>query len=86
MYRNYDTMDKKKEIIEIARNHLLQTNWRKKNWHFYFRPAFVPPESKLLKFELLSNQSDPVTSVNLGESVYFKAEYYYNNEYRKFKK
>lgn len=34
----------------------------------------------------MSNQSSSVTSVNLGESVYFKAEYYYNNEYSKLTK
>ncbi|XP_062589637.1 uncharacterized protein LOC134251272 isoform X2 [Saccostrea cucullata] len=46
------------------------------------RPAFLPAEKDLLRFELFNDKNQPVTIVNLGDSVHFKAEYYYNNEYR----
>ncbi|XP_061191218.1 uncharacterized protein LOC133199429 isoform X2 [Saccostrea echinata] len=46
------------------------------------RSAFLPAEKDLLRFELFNDRNQQATTVNLGDSVYFKAEYYYNNEYR----
>lgn len=50
----------------------------------FFRPAFLPVEKNLLRFELFNSQNQPAIAVNLGDKVHFKAEYYYHNDFRKY--